>query len=99
MRFTKVWALLAISCIITSVGGGGAHAQQLTNSMTCAQAIATFAAQGRVLTRTWSGTVLPIYGGVPAAKRRSLMCFRDRAVRPMSVITRNKKRCTIGYKC
>ncbi|MCR9134457.1 MAG: hypothetical protein NXI27_00555 [Alphaproteobacteria bacterium] len=99
MRFTPVCAGLALSCAIAGVSVGGTQAQQLTNSMTCAQAIAVFAAQGRVVTRTWSGAVLPIYGGVPAAKRRSLMCFRDRAVRPMSVITRDKKRCTIGYKC
>lgn len=96
MRFV---AVLALGGVIAAVGVGGAVAQPLTNSMSCSQAKSVFAAQGRVMTRTRSGAVLPIYGGVPAAERRSLMCFRDRAVRPVSVITRDNQRCVIGYKC
>lgn len=99
MRLIAGLAGLAIGGVIAGAGIGGASAQPLTNSMTCAQAISAFAAAGRVVTRTRSGAVLPIYGGVPAAERRSLMCFRDRAVRPVSVITRDKQRCIIGYKC
>lgn len=99
MRLMAGLTGLAMGGAMAIAGIGGAVAQPLTNSMTCAQAKSVFAAQGRVVTRTRSGAVLPIYGGVPAAERRSLMCFRDRAVRPVSVITRDKQRCTIGYKC
>jgi len=99
MRLIAGLTGLAMGSAVATAGTVGAFAQQLTNSMTCAQAINAFAAQGRVVTRTRSGAVLPIYGGVPAAERRSLMCFRDRAVRPVSVITRDKQRCVIGYKC
>ncbi|MCY6380510.1 hypothetical protein [Hoeflea prorocentri] len=76
-----------------------AAAQQLTNSMTCEMAKSVYASQGRVQTRTRSGVVLPIYGGVPEAKGRSLMCGRDRSRRPVQVITSDNPRCTIAYKC
>ncbi|WP_419912473.1 hypothetical protein [Hoeflea sp.] len=76
-----------------------AAAQQLTNNMSCAQAKAMFKSQGRVQTRTRSGTVLPIYGGVPEAEGRSLRCGRENTVRPVSVMTRDQNRCVIAYTC
>lgn len=76
-----------------------AAAQQLTNTMSCAQAKAQFKAQGRVQTRTRSGTVLPIYGGVPEAEGRFLRCGRDDSAHPVSVITRDNNRCVIAYAC
>lgn len=97
--------VLATTIVVLAVGAAGfatmqqAAAQQLTNSMTCERAKSVYASQGRVDTRTRSGAVLPIYGGVPEAQGRSLMCGRDRSRRPVQVITTDNARCTIAYKC
>lgn len=77
----------------------GAQAQQLTNSMTCERAIATFERQGRVTTRTRSGSVLPIYGGVPASEGRTLYCGQERVRNTVRVITSDNNRCVIAYRC
>ena len=97
--------VLTSAVLTIAVGAAGftaveqAAAQQLTNSMTCEQVKSIYASQGRVQTRTRSGAVLPIYGGVPEAQGRSLMCGRDRSRRPVQVITSDNQRCTIAYKC
>ncbi|WP_136657086.1 hypothetical protein [Nitratireductor sp. XY-223] len=95
---TSASAALA-TILLGTAATGHAQAQQLTNNMTCAQAKAMYEAQGRVQTRTRTGTVLPIYGGVPEAKGRFLRCGRTNTARPVSVITSDSNSCTIAYKC
>lgn len=98
----KYWSrILTLSVGATAIftSFDGAAAQQVTNSMTCERAISVYASQGRVTTRTRSGAVLPIYGGVPAYKGRSLVCGPDRVRSSVRVITTDNRRCVIAYRC
>ncbi|MEX3009262.1 hypothetical protein [Hoeflea sp. TYP-13] len=99
MRALVLTSTVSMCVFIAIAASERAAAQQLTNSMTCAQAKSLYQKQGRVYTRTRNGTVLPIYGGVPEAQGRNLLCGRDRSQRPVRVITRDNRRCTIAYKC
>lgn len=91
--------ILPVAVAAFLAGLGGAQAQQVTNSMTCQRAISAYESQGRVYTRTRSGAVLPIYGGVPVSKGRTLYCGRDRAKNTVRVITNDSQRCVIAYRC
>ncbi|MCR9139670.1 MAG: hypothetical protein NXI27_27000 [Alphaproteobacteria bacterium] len=98
----KHLSILLIPPIIAATMVAGpvdAQAQQLTNSMTCERAKATYERQGRVTTRTRSGSVLPIYGGVPASEGRTLYCGQERVRNTVRVITSDNKRCVIAYRC
>ncbi|MDA4846747.1 hypothetical protein [Hoeflea poritis] len=99
MRMTVASPLVLTLVVAGLAAADPAAAQQITNDMSCEQAKAMYKSQGRVQTRTRSGTVLPIYGGVPEAEGRFLRCGRDNTSRPVSVITRDNNRCVIAYKC
>lgn len=99
MKLQSFLLILPITTAAIVAGSVGAQAQQLTNSMTCERAKATYERQGRVTTRTRSGSVLPIYGGVPASEGRTLYCGQERVRNTVRVITTDNKRCVIAYRC
>lgn len=99
MKISSPALILPVAVAAILAGIDGAQAQQLTNSMTCERAISTYENQGRVTTRTRSGAVLPIYGGVPASKGRTMYCGRERVRNTVRVITTDSKRCVIAYRC
>ncbi len=76
-----------------------ANAQALANNMTCSQAQATFERNGRITIRTRGGTILPIYGGVPASQRGRLICGPFSTKSPKFVVTTDTRQCPISYKC
>jgi len=99
MKYRFFLLMIPFTAAAVSTDVDGVQAQQLTNSMTCERAIATFERQGRVTTRTRSGSVLPIYGGVPASKGRTLYCGQERVRNTVRVITSDNNRCVIAYRC
>jgi len=76
-----------------------ASAQSVTNDMTCQQAISTYERNGRVYVRQRSGSVLPIYVGVPLSQKNRLYCDFDQFKMYYTVPTKDKRRCGISWRC
>jgi hypothetical protein len=95
-----------MSVLSMSLAGTGvsaispAQAQVTSDQMTCSQAVATYERNGRIYVRTRSGTVLPIYRGVPVSRKSQLNCQRRWSQRtPYNVRTKDARNCTIAYVC
>ncbi len=98
----KTAALTLVSLTLAfgvSVPIDQASAQQLSNSMTCKQAQNLYSKQKRINTRTRSGSVVPIYGGIPVDTGKQLFCGREATQGAVNVITKDKRSCPIAYKC
>ncbi len=67
---------------------------QVSDTMTCQQAVNYYERNGRIQTRSGNATV-PIYGYAPASQRNRLGC----STAGVQVRTSDKRRCTVAYKC
>lgn len=76
-----------------------AEAQQLSNSMTCKQAQDLYSKQKRINTKTRSGAVVPIYGGIPVDTGKRLHCGYDSTQSSVFVITKDNRSCAVAYVC
>lgn len=77
-----------------------AHALVTADQMTCAMAVASYEKNGRIYVRTRSGTVLPIYDGVPVSQKTSLNCpSADEDAQRYNVRTKDAHYCTISFVC
>ena len=94
-RVALILALASACAVLAS----HATAQVLTNDMYCEDVIAQFEQTGRVYTRSRHGTVLPIYGGVPARFRSRLRCGPFSVPFAKYVISRDRRQCLISYRC
>jgi hypothetical protein len=97
MRFLQTSAMIGFGVAALWAAAVPASAQ-VTQDMTCAQAQKTFENRGRVQTRTRSGTVLTISGGVPVSRSQGLICGRNGRSATV-VVTTDNKRCVIARKC
>ncbi|MBW8638639.1 hypothetical protein K1W69_15695 [Hoeflea sp. WL0058] len=68
---------------------------QVSNSMTCQQAIKYYERNGRIQTNANGNATVPIYGYTPASQRSRMGCSSS----GIQVRTSDKRRCTIAYKC
>jgi hypothetical protein len=89
------WSLTLLSTLPAHL----ATAQSVTNDMTCQQAIAEYERNGRVYVRQRSGSVLPIYVGVPLSQKNRLLCDFDQFKMYYTVPTKDKRRCGISWRC
>lgn len=77
-----------------------AQARVTADQMTCAMAVASYEKNGRIYVRSGSGTVLPIYDGVPVSQKTSLSCpSADEDAQRYNVRTSDAHACTISYRC
>lgn len=68
---------------------------QVSNAMTCQQAINYYERNGRIETNANGNATVPIYGYTPASQRSRMGCSSS----GIQVRTSDKRRCTIAYKC
>lgn len=77
-----------------------AQALVTADQMTCARAVATYEKNGRIYVSTRSGTILPIYDGVPVSQKSRLNCpSADENAQRYNVRTKDARACTISYVC
>ena len=74
-------------------------AQSVSDQMTCAQAVAAYARDGRILKLANGRDVVPLYGFIPIAKAGTLVCPPDRGIASVTVKTTDNRRCEIGIRC
>ena len=68
---------------------------QVSNSMTCQQAISYYERNGRIETNANGNATVPIYGYTPASQRSRMGCSSS----GIQVRTSDKRGCTVAYKC
>ena len=91
--------LIFVAVLVGVVFPSVSNAQTLTNDMYCDDVIALYEQSGRVYTRSRHGTILPIYGGVPARFRSRLRCGPFSVPFAKYVIARDTRQCLISYRC
>jgi len=87
---------ILVIALASFIGATAAHGQQLSEQMTCEEAIAHFAQHGSINTAV-NGTVLPISQGTPIAKADLLTCRGGRF--DTMVKTKDKAECVIAAYC
>lgn len=75
-----------------------ALAQQASEAMSCAAAVAYFEANGVIYKRV-QGSVLPIRRGVPVAQSRGMSCGRGQGRTRYWVPTLDNPRCVVSVYC
>ena len=88
---------LTIAALI-SVSPSLAFAQAIADNMTCSEAVSYYERNGRIYKRNGKD-VIPIYNGVPVSKCRALHCNWGYMKQGYSLKTKDKRRCTISYRC
>lgn len=74
-------------------------AQSIADQMSCAQAVAAYAKNGRILKIAGGKDVIPLYGFTPIAKAAALVCPPERGMASVTVKTTDNRRCEIGVRC
>lgn len=92
-----VWSIFISAALM--VLPPAAISQSLTNDMYCEDVVEQFENIGRVHTRSRHGTVLPIYGGVPARYRGRLRCGPFSVPFAKYVVSRDKRQCLVSFRC
>jgi hypothetical protein len=87
--------LMIVSTAFFSIYAAPSGYAQVSNGMSCSQAVATYERNGRINTTTRSGTTLPLYGGVPVSQRSTLRC----PTTGIKVTTKDNPGCIIAYQC
>lgn len=75
------------------------RAQSIADQMTCAQAVAAYAKDGRILKLANGRDVVPLYGFTPIARAGALVCPPERGMASVTVKTTDNRRCEIGVRC
>lgn len=77
-----------------------AVAQAFANEMTCAQAIAHYEATGTIFVMANERFAVPLRGGTPIGRAATVQCSDQGQIpRPVSVLTRDVRRCVIAVRC
>lgn len=93
-----MFRFLALALSMATVASP-AVAQSVADQMTCAQAVAAYAKNGRILKIAGGKDVIPLYGFTPIAKAAALVCPPDRGMASVTVKTTDNRRCEIGVRC
>jgi hypothetical protein len=77
-----------------------AHAQQLAEEMSCAQAVVHYEQNGSIYVMTKRKFAVPVTVGTPIGQADTVYCTGSGAQpRPQTVRTRDKRRCAIAVRC
>lgn len=92
MRKMLLPATIIALCLPTAASA------QLSNDMTCEEAVTHFEENGRIETND-NGEVLPIFGGVPVSQRNDLQCEDNAVPTPTLLKTSDSEECAVAYAC
>jgi hypothetical protein len=95
---TRMVRLLALASLMAAFVSP-VLAQSIADQMSCAQAVAAYAKDGRILKIAGGKDVIPLYGFIPIAKAGALVCPPERGVASVIVKTTDNRRCEIGVRC
>ncbi len=76
-----------------------ALSQQAADTMTCAQAIAAYAKDRRIMMMANGRAMVPLYGWTPVGKAATVQCGSRSYLSSLTVRTTDNGRCEIAVRC